>query len=209
VFFDLPPVQPTVEVVVASDSIERGVSQSNGDASYGARIQLDSGRYFVGANASTVKLGTGADIEAEAFVGANAEIAGVKLNTSLVYVNYVGTVNGVDQDMVELRNVATRDFGRVGTSFRVDYTPNDYGVGKAATFVEAGASYPVTAGATVSAAVGRNLTSLGDYTTFNVGVTQKLILGTSVDVRYYNNSNERLLGRAGDDRAVVSLTTRF
>lgn len=204
----LPPVQPSVEVVVGTDYVSKGVSQNAGDTTYTVRGEAVSGRYVAGVAVSGVNV-DGADTEIEASLGANGEAFGLKLNGTVAYTNYVGTYAGQDNDMVEVRASAARKFGPVTGTLAVAYTPDDFGIGKESTFVEASAAVPVTTGATVSGGIGRNDTTLGNYNTFNIGLTQKLPLNMAVDLRYYNTGKVYgVVGEAGD-RTVVTLTSRF
>lgn len=211
-FFDIPAPAPTTEIVITSDYVRDGLSLTNGNAALGGAVQLDASVFYAKAGATLAKFDNVADADAElsATVGAKKTFGDYTVDLSATYNNYRGAEVGFDNDEFTYRLDVARAWGPVTTNVAFQYTDNAVGLVGEEKIASAGLAFPVGFGAVASGGAGRVWTDLGDYTTWNVGVTKNITETVALDVRYFDNDTN-LQGRGVDygDRFAVSLRTSF
>lgn len=209
-FFDLPPVQPSAEVVIASDYVRDGVSLTNGETVYQGAVRLDMDKVYVKAGVAAGDFALGADTEAQLAIGARTDFAGFQVDASATYTNYRGVIAGVDNEEVDYRVTASREVGPINAAVSYQYNPDAFGgVGKE-HLVDTRVTLPVKfAGAQLNGGVGRVWSDAGDYTIWNAGVTKNFAERYAVDARYFDSNAEERFGTAYGDRFVVSLRASF
>ena len=204
---DLPPLDPGIEIVVASRGISKGLAQTEGPQLV-ARGQLGLGAFYAGAQWKNISSPT-ADGEASAFAGARTAAAGFDLTLSAAYKRLTASPASADSEALETVAAVSRRIGPVTPRLSATWSPDDLGSTGRSLFVEAGAGYALPRGLGLSAALGRRSRDGGpDYTAWNAGFTKTLIPGVSADLRYYDTD----LGRLGDPyraRVVLSFRGRF
>lgn len=210
-FFDLPPVQPSTEIVITSDYVRDGLSLTDGKGAVQGAVRLDAGAVYVRAAGTLAKFDNayGADAEVRLTAGVEREVAGFNVNASATYTNYRGTIAGVDNDEMDYRVDVSRDFGKVNAAVAFQYNPDTFLGGGSEKLVDTRVSVPVGYGAELSGGAGRVWADQGDYTIWNVGVTKNITETVALDVRYYDNTADNRVGVSYGDRIALSLRTSF
>jgi hypothetical protein len=205
--FDLPPPDPSIEIVLASRGMTKGLSQTDGPQLL-VRPEIASGPLYLAAIFKNVDSAT-ADGEAWLILGARHELGGFELTASATAKFGVGGRGHADRDSLEFQTSASRAFGPVTPRLSLTWSPDDLGGGGQSLFAEAGASLRLTRAATLSAGLGRReRAGAPDYTTFNLGGAYSFGRPLSVELRYYDN-NRGGLGDQFHARLVGSVRLRF
>src|ERR1700752_4250587 len=125
---DLPPLDPGIEISVASRGMSKGIAQSEGPQLIG-RPFVKLGDVQVGAQwknvTSTVAGGEGA-----VFVGFGRELAGFQLTLHASHKFQTGVHEPTDDHSWEFTSGLTRKFGKVTMRGSVVYSPDDLGAAK-------------------------------------------------------------------------------
>lgn len=204
---DLPPLDPAIEIVIATRGMSKGLAQTNGPQIVG-RAQVAAGDYSIGGQYKNVT-SSGADGEWSAFAGFGAKARGFNLRAAIAYKILVGADAREDSDAVEISASAARPLGPVAARISLVYSPDDLGGTRSSLYAELGASWEPAKGTAVSANAGRRTRGGGpDYISFNGGLTQTLSGNFTADFRYYD-TGESELGTAYRGRFVASLSTKF
>jgi hypothetical protein len=205
--FDLPPPDPTVEIVVATRGISKGLAQTDGPQVL-ARGEVGFGRVYIGGYAKNVTSST-LDGEAGALVGLRTKAGAFDLSASAALKIAIAPVGATDDEALELTGAISRKLGPATPRFSLTWSPDDLGSTRRSLYAEAGLAYKVGPGTTLSAAVARRERADGpDYTAFNAGVAQTFLARFTVDLRYYDTDRSG----AGDPfqrRLVASLRAKF
>jgi hypothetical protein len=205
--FDLPPPDPGIEIVVASQGMSKGLRQTDGPQLV-IRPELAFGPVFVGASYKNVTSPT-ADGEVAASIGLRGRAAHFDLSFSAAYKRNTGAGTQPDRDCFELTGSASRRFGRITPRISFIYSPDDLGGTGASLFAEAGASVSVFAGASLSAAIGRRERAGGaEYTAFNAGAAYAITPNFTAELRYYDTAQSRL-GAIYEPRITAALRVHF
>jgi uncharacterized protein (TIGR02001 family) len=204
---DLPPPDPSLEIVVASQGVSKGLRQTEG-VQVLARAELGIGPLFLGTFIKNVTSAT-ADSEAAVLVGLRGDVGGFALSGSAAYKWNMGDRGQADIDTVEFITTASRRIGAITPRLSLTYTPDDLGGTRESLYAELGAGYAIRSGTSASVAIGRRERDGGpDYTTFNAGVTQTLFRNVSADLRYYDTAQGDF-GETYRSRVVLSARARF
>jgi hypothetical protein len=204
---DLPPPDPGIEMVVASQGVSKGLRQTDG-VQIVVRPELGFGPFFVGASYKNVTSPT-ADGEAAALIGLRGQAAGFQLSFSAAYKRNTDAGSQPDRDCFEFTATATGRFGPVAPRLQLIYSPDDLGGTRASLYAEAGAALTIFPGASLSANIARRERAAGpDYTAFNAGATYAISGNFTLDLRYYDTARSGL-GAIYEPRLVASLRTRF
>jgi hypothetical protein len=205
--FDLPPPDPSIEIVAASRGYSKGLAQTD-DAQFILRGELEFGRVFVAAQWKNLD-SNGADGEALVQVGARGSAGGFDLNGGVQYKRLTGLDRATDEDTFEFTGSASRTFGAVTPRVHFVFSFDDLGETRESLYAEAGAALRVSPGTSLSAYVGRRERSRGeDYSAFNAGISQKIGSHVTAELRYYDTA-ESARGDIYESRVVGALRIRF
>jgi hypothetical protein len=204
---DLPPPAPSIEIVLASHGMTKGLSQTEG-AQLLVRPEIAAGPLYLAGVFKNVETST-ADGEAWLSLGARHELGGVELAASATAKFSLGGRGHADRDSLEFQVAASRAFGPVTPRLGLTWSPDDLGAGGESLFAEAGASLRLTRAATLSAGLGRRERAAApDYTAFNLGAAYSFAPPLSVELRYYDNDRSGL-GDQFRARLVGAVRLRF
>lgn len=205
--FDLPPPDPSIEIVLASHGMTKGIGQTDG-AQLLVRPEIASGPLYVAGLFKNVETST-SNGEAWLILGARHGFAGFDLSASATAKFGVGGRGHADRDSLEFQVAASRAFGPLTPRLSLTWSPDDLGSGGESLFAEASANLRLTRAATLSAGLGRRERSgAPDYTAFNIGAAYSLARPLSVELRYYDNDRSGL-GDQFRARLVGALRLRF
>lgn len=204
---DLPPPDPSLEIVIASRGYSKGIAQAGGAQLVG-RGEVALGLLFAGVQLKNVDT-QGADAEAAWQAGVRGRAAGFDLHAGIAYKLLLGRHGPVDRDTYEFTASASRAFGRLTPRIGLTFSFDDLGATRRALFAEAGAAYRVGAGTRLEVALGRRERGGGgDYTSFNAGLSQTLGRHITAELHYYDTAESRF-GAAYRGRLVAALRFRF
>jgi len=198
---DFPPLDPGIEIVVASRGISKGIAQTEGPQMV-LRPSVQMGPFQVGAqwkNLSSAVAGG----EAAPFVSVSPKIGKFQLGLGVAYKFQTGVHEPTDDKSWEFTSNVTRKFGNLGVRVGAIYSPDDLGGAKQSLYVDAGATLDFAKTWRVGAGIGRRERKNGDdYTSFVTGFGKTFFKGVTVDARYYA-TNRSDLGDFYEDRVVV------
>jgi len=204
---DLPPPDPSLEIVIASQGMSKGLRQTEGVQAVG-RGELGFGRLYLGLLAKNVDSPV-TDAEAHAYAGYRARAAGFDLNASIGYHRQLGAGPAADGTRFEFQASVARPLGPVTPRLSAIFSPDDFGATGRSLYVEGGASVTIFAGASLSASLGRRERVGGpDYTAFNAGASYAVTSWLNADLRYYDTA-QSALGAIYEPRVVGSVRLRF
>ena len=205
--FDLPPPDPGLEILLASQGMSKGLRQTEGPQLL-VRPEVGFGPVFVAGYYKNVT-STSADGEAAAVAGLRSGAAGFDLTGSVTHKWAVGDDGPGDRDSFEFFASASRRFGPVTPRLSVTWSPDDLGSAEESLYVEAGATVALPRGLTAGASVSRRERDGGtDYTAFNAGLSYAVTGQLSADLRYYDTDRSGL-GEIYEARVVASLRLRL
>ncbi|HEV2818198.1 MAG TPA: hypothetical protein VGW40_13380 [Allosphingosinicella sp.] len=204
---DLPPPDPALEIVIASQGMSKGIRQTDG-VQLVVRPELASGPLFVGGLVKNVS-STSADFEVHALLGLRGEAAGFDLSASAAAKFGVGGRGHADRDSVEFQLAASRAFGPLTPRIALTWSPDDLGGVGESLYAELTASLRLGGHASLSAGLGRReRAGAPDYTAFNAGASWSFSRTIALDLRYYDTAQSGL-GAVYEPRLVGALRLRF
>ena len=205
--FDLPPLDPGIEISVANRGMSKGIAQSEGPQLI-VRPFVKLGDVQVGAQWKNVT-STAADGEASAFVSFGRDIAGFQLSVQAAHKFQTGVKEPTDDHSWEFTGGVTRKLGRFTLRTQLVYSPDDLGGAKRSIYWEAGPALDVTKQFKLFANIGHRARRLGDdYTSFNAGVSTTIVPKMTLDIRWYD-TNRHELGENFQGRAVATARMAF
>jgi hypothetical protein len=204
---DLPPPDPALEIVIASQGVSKGLRQTEGVQLVG-RGELAFGHLTLGLLAKNVDSPV-TDAEAHASLGYRTRAAGFELNASVGYHRQLGAGPAADGTRFEFQASVARPLGPVTPKLSAVFSPDDFGAIRRSLYVEGGVSVAIFSGASLSANLGRRERVGGpDYTTFNAGASYAVTSWLNADLRYYDTAQSGL-GAIYEPRVVGSVRLRF
>jgi hypothetical protein len=205
--WDLPPPDPGIEIVVATRGMSKGVAQSEGPQLV-ARPFILLGPVQAGMQWKNVSSAV-AGGEAAAFANVAPKLGDFQLNLGIAYKFQTGVREPTDDKSWEFTGGVTRKFGKASLRISAVYSPDDLGSAERSIFVEGGPMVEIGKSTRISGAIGRRDRIKGDdYTAFNLGVTQTIFKGVSVDARYYG-TNRSDISELFEDRFVATARMAF
>ena len=196
------PLNPTIEVTVASHGMSKGIEQADGPQ-VTPRAYVQMGDIQVGGQWKNITSRT-ADGESWLFAGLTRKVGAFQLSVGANYKFQTGTRSGLDADAIELNAGAGYKSGKLSLKASMIYAPDDIGSTKRSLYVEGGPAIDFTKTLRVSANIGRrNRERAPDYTSLNIGATQSLFRGFALDLRYYRTDRSDL-GSIYRDRLVLA-----
>lgn len=204
---ELPPPDPSLEIVVASQGVSKGLRQTE-DAQLVGRGDIAFGHLYLGLLAKNVDSAV-TDVEAQAYAGYRTRAAGFELNASVGYHRQLGAGPAADGTRFEFQASVARALGPVTPKLSAIFSPDDFGATRRSLYVEGGASIALFEGASLSFNLGRReRDGAPDYTSFNAGGSYAVTSWLSADLRYYDTAQSGL-GAIYEPRVVGSLRLRF
>lgn len=197
------------EIVVATESVSKGIGKSGGDPSVSGAVAIGQGDFYAELSASTVDIAQGADTEVVATVGYAPTIGAYSFDLSAIHKTLVGSPAGYDDVFMEYQADVSRTIGRVGLRMRVNYSPDSSGGTGEAWWLEAQGGVALDSRTRATVALGERITD-GDvaYLAWNAGVKRKLTDAVALDVRWYD-TDSHALGERYESRLVGSLSINF
>lgn len=205
--FSFPSPDPGIEITAFSQGMSKGLRQTEG-LQILVRPEVEIGPAFVGAFYKNVTSPT-ADGEAAVLGGLRRRVGGFELAATAAYKWNTGARTQADRDCIEFIASASRRFGRVTPRVSLTWSPDDLGGTRASLYAEAGASFSLFEGASVSANLARRSRDGGpDYTAFNAGASYAITRNITAELRYYDTAQGRL-GAIYEPRVVASARVHF
>jgi hypothetical protein len=200
---DLPPLDPGIEIAVASRGITNdGLAQTD-SIQVVPRAFVRMGRVQIGGQWKNVSSPVAKGIAA-AFANATLKIDAFQLTLGAAYKFQTGVRGPADSDAFEFTGAVRRRFGRLGTRIAVVYSADDIGSTKRSLYVEGGPILDIGTAVKISANVGRRQRVGGpDHTVFNGGVSATLGKGLTIEARYHGTAQSEL-GEPYRGRLVLS-----
>lgn len=204
---DSPPLDPGIEIVVASRGISKGLAQTEGPQ-FVAKPFVQLGPVQLAAQWKNVSSAV-ADGESAASLSVSPKLGRFQLGLGVAYKFQTGVREPTDDHSWEFTGSVARNSGKLGLRVAVVFSPDDLGGSRRSLFVEAGPSLQVSKTIRASAAIGRRSRVNGDdYTAFNVGLAKTIFKGVTVDARWFDTNRSRL-GLPYRSRGVVSARMAF
>jgi hypothetical protein len=204
---DLPPLDPGIEVSVASRGMSKGIVQSEGPQLI-VRPFIKLGDVQVGAQWKNVT-STVAGGESAAFVSFGREVAGFQLSLQAAHKFQTGVKEPTDDHSWEFTGGLTRKLGRVTLRTQFVYSPDDLGAAERSIYWEAGPALDLSKQFRLFANIGHRARRLGDdYTSFNAGASTTIVPKVTLDFRWYD-TNRHELGENFQGRAVATARMAF
>jgi hypothetical protein len=205
--FDLPPPDPSLEIVAASRGYSKGLAQTDG-VQILARGEVAFGHAYAGLLLKNVTSPV-ADGEAQAYIGYRTHAGRFDLNAAIGYHHQTGVDGRTDGDRFEFTASVARPIGPLTPRFSATFSPDDFGGTRQSLYVEGGAALTVFPGASLSASLGRRERSGGtDYTAFNAGASYTIRRTVTLDLRYYDSAQSNF-GEIYRPRVVGSIKLHF
>ena len=204
---DFPPLDPGIEIVVASRGISKGIAQTEGPQLV-VKPFVQLGPVQLGAQWKNVSSAV-AGGEGAASVSLSPKLGPFQLGLGIAHKFQTGVHEPTDDHSWEFTGNVTRKFGNLGLRVAAVYSPDDLGSAKRSLFVEGGPTVELDKTSRLSAGIGRRSRVNGDdYTAFNAGLAKTIFKGVTVDARWYD-TNRSSLGFPYRGRGVVSARMAF
>lgn len=204
-----PTLKFSGSLILASDGMSKGVSETDGNAQLAANVTASRGPFFAGFTLKNAKTAEGGDQQQQWFAGAKGKLGGfdVGARVLLKIADYVRP--GTDRHYLEYQADASRTFGKTTLKAVYIYSPDSYGATREASWAEISLSQAVTPKLSLSAGLGRReSTPSKDYTAWNAGAAWTVAPGTTVDLRYYDTDRHGF-GKKYGDSVVIALARKF
>lgn len=199
---DLPPLDPAIEITVASRGMSQGTAQTKGSQLVG-RATIQIGDVQIGGQWKNLT-SPAADGVAMVFVTATQRRGSLRLNLSAAYKFQTGVHRKTDSDGFEFTSAVNHSFGRVELRGSVAYSPDDVGKTRQSFYFEGGPTIHIGKSTRLVANIGRReQDGSPDYTSFNAGISRTVLKGLTIEARYYGTTRGGL-GEAYQGRAVIS-----
>jgi hypothetical protein len=204
---DLPPLDPGIEIVVASRGMSKGIAQTEGPQLV-AKPFVQLGSFQLGAQWKNVS-SAAADGEGAAFVSVSPKLGEFQLGLSVAHKFQTRVREPTDDHSWEFTGSVTRRFGKLALRVVAVYSPDDLGSAKRSLFVEVIPVLELGKTTRLSGGIGRRSRANGDdYSAFNAGLAKTIFEGVTVDVRWYD-TNRSGLSYAYRGRGVLSARLAF
>jgi hypothetical protein len=205
--FDLPPLDPGIEIAVASRGMSKGIAQSEGPQLV-VKPFVKLGDVQVGMQWKNVTSDV-AGGEGALFIGFAREIAKVQLTLQASHKFQTGVREPTDDHSWEFTGGLSRKFGQVTLRTIAIYSPDDLGGAKRSIYWEAGPALDLGKQFKFLANFGHRSRRNGDdYTSFNAGVSTTIVPRVALDLRWYDTDRHEL-GENFQGRAVVTARMAF
>lgn len=205
--FDLPSLDPGIEISVASRGMSKGIAQTEGPQLI-VRPSMKVGDFQVGAQWKNLT-STIADGEGAMFVTFSREVRGFQLTLQALHKFQTGVREPTDDHSWEIASGLSRKLGRVTLRGQFVYSPDDLGSAKRSLYWEGGSTVDVGKQFKLFANIAHRTRRLGtDYTSFNGGASTTIVPKVTLDLRWYD-TNRHELGENFQGRAVMMARMAF
>ena len=189
--WDVPAVDPGIEMVVASHGMSKGVSQTDGPQLI-ARSYLQIGDLQLSGQWKNVNSNS-ASGEVATSLNLTRKFGDLQLSTGITFKALMDTPSGIDSDCVEITAGASRKLGHTALRLNAIYSPDDLGSTKRSLYLEAGPTFDATKAIRFSANLGHRWRENGvDYTSVNAGAAYTVSKRLALDLRYYRTNRAEL-----------------
>ena len=203
----LPPIDPGIEVSVATRGISKGISQTDGVQIVG-RGELALGSVYLAALGKNLD-SPNTEGELQFSTGGRFKIAKADVAVSIAYKKWLDTSGHPDDEAAELVISASRGFGSLTPRAQLTYSPDDLGTTTHSVYAEAGLAWKAASKLTVSANLGRRSRGKGlEYTAANVGVAYALTRNFNAELRLFD-TNKSNVDEPYRQRVVALLRAKF
>jgi hypothetical protein len=138
------------------------------------------------------------------FVRIDRKRGHAELEGTVLYRLRTGAKGAVARHAWEFDGSLRESFGKLDLRMIAEYSPKEFEAGQS-LYIEAGPSFEVAKGTTVSANLGRRERSgAPDYSTFNLGMTHIIRQKVSLDARVYGTDRSEL-GTRYKTRLILSV----
>jgi uncharacterized protein (TIGR02001 family) len=172
-------------VGAATDYVFRGVSQTDGAQVFGG-VDVSSGAIYGGAWVSNVDFNDSTNAEIDLYVGVKPTAGPVTFDLGVIYYGYAGEPTGSSYEYTEIKAAASMPIGPATVGVATYYSPDFFAGTGEAVYIEANGSWAINDKWSVGGALGEQsfASGLGEYTTWNVGVSWAPIDHIFLDLRY-------------------------
>jgi hypothetical protein len=206
-WLDLPPPDPAIEIVIASQGMSKGLRQTEGPQVL-VRPSLSVGTLSLGAYAKNITAPS-ADGEAGVYLGYAARLGSLQLTPVITYKRLVSPRGHADAGAWEFGLSLSRPVGQITPYLSLYYTPDELGSTGESLFAEAGASLRLSPSLSISASLARRARAAApDYHALSAGFSYRIVPQVSVELRFHD-TDRGALGEAYQRRFVATLSARF
>ena len=179
----LPPIDPAIEIVIASTGMTQGTAQTEG-VQIKPRAFIKIGDVQVGTLWRNIDSDLAGGV-AVIFVRASRSVGQFHLDGGLAYRMRTGVKVRHDSHAWEFNAGARRDVGKLGLGVNAEFSPREFEKGYS-LYVEGGPTLALNRATKLSVALGRReRRGAPDYWSANVGLTKTVINCLALDLRYY------------------------
>lgn len=204
---DWPPMDPAIEVAIASRGMSKGVAQTEGPQLI-VKPSVGIGPLQVGAQWKNVTSAV-AGGEGAVFIGFSHEVAKFQLSLHASHKFQTGVKEPTDDHSWEFSGGVSRKLGKLNLRTSIVYSPDDLGSAKQSIYVEGGPAFDIGKHFKLSANLGHRDRKEGDdYTSYNAGLSTTIVPMTTLDLRWYD-TNRSDLGENYRSRVVASARLAF
>ena len=204
VLLALPPPDPGFELVLASQGMSQGISQTDG-IQVVPRAYVRIGSAQIGGQWRNIRSRSATGVAAF-FLKFSGKVGGTQLEAGAAYRVRTGVKTSADSKAWEFSGGARKNFGRLGLRIGAEYSPIEFGDGQS-LYVDLGPAFDVDQVTKVSVNIGRRERDGGpDYTSFNAGISRVIGRRLTLDARYYRTDRAGLDARY---RGRLILSTRL
>lgn len=193
-------------VVVATDYVWRGQSQTNGKPVVFGEIDLGFHGFYLDGRTENVDF-SGAKQEYDNRAGYVLPLGRLKLDLGFIRYGYVKASSNFDT--LEGAATLSGDWGKLNAHLAANYTRNYFGTHAAGEYYEAGTTWQVRPKFALNASFGRQIVDRTmHYDTWNLGVDYTLRKGIDLTVAYID-TDTAAFGNQGGARAMGSISFAF
>lgn len=199
------------EVGAATDNRSKDASKSNGDpyAWAEAEWESESGFFYAGPAAETIKSSTGSELELTGSAGVRPQWLGFDWDFNAAHKWQIDANAGADADAWEFTADMERSIGPASARLRLQHSPDGTGSTEAWTWYGARLGWDFTPRLTATAEIGRREQDNSvDYTGGNVGLAYALNDVLELDVRYHA-TDAAVKTEQYEDKLVVGISAAF
>lgn len=199
----MPPVVPAFELSVANQGMSKGILQSEG-AQFIIRPSVKARGFQLGAQWKNISTNS-ARGEASIIGGWSGKVRGFDLGGSLAYKMLTSAKGSGNRRGWEATVSATRKAGKLGLRVNAVFSPDDLGSTDQSLYIEGGPSLDLPLQLRLSANLGhRWRDGSPDYTSYNIGVSRRVLKLLTADLRLYETDRSEL-GKTYERRLIGSL----
>ena len=208
---DRPQWQLDGRFAIASDSLSKGITETDGNGQATASLHLHKGKWKSGLRLSNVRASEGTDYQVQISQDYAVKYGKTGLAAKLAYKSNQGARPGSDDENIELTLETTRTvidkYTRV--KWQMIYSPDNSGSTKQAMWNEISIAHDRNDRLTLSLGVAhRTTTPARNYSAIVAGASLKIAPRLTVDIRYHDTDKHQY-GKRYEGGLIIGLTRRF